>query len=90
MAKVVVLLRVLPTDVDVDVEGLKEKIEKALGGGYTLQAYRVEPIAFGLKALKLRILMPEETEGGTSSLEEVIKGVEGVGEVEVEFVSRLS
>jgi len=93
VAKVMVILRVLPSDVEVDVEGLKERIQMEiarLGGGFALQSYRVEPIAFGLKALKLAIVMPEETEGGTYLLEEVIRGVEGVGEVEVEVVSRIS
>jgi len=93
LAKVVVFLKVLPVDVDVDIEALKDKIQDAiakLGEGFSLQSYKIEPIAFGLKALKLSILIPEETEGGTYSLEEAIKNVEGVGEVEVEFVSRLS
>ena len=66
MARVVVLLRVLPADVEVDVEALREKIQVAitkLGKGFALQSYKVEPIAFG---------------------------VEGVGEVEVEVVSRVS
>ncbi|MDH5815556.1 MAG: elongation factor 1-beta [Candidatus Nezhaarchaeota archaeon] len=93
MAKVMVLLRVLPIDIEVDMEGLKDKIQAAiikLGEGFALQSYRIEPIAFGLKALRLAIVMPEETEGGTYVLEETIRGVEGVGEVEVEFVSRTS
>jgi len=93
VAKVMVILRVLPSDVEVDVEGLKERIQMEiakLGEEFALQSYRVEPIAFGLKALKLAIVMPEETEGGTYLLEEVIRGVEGVGEVEVEVVSRIS
>lgn len=88
-----VLLRVLPIDIEVDMEGLKDKIQAAiikLGEGFALQSYRIEPIAFGLKALRLAIVMPEETEGGTYVLEETIRGVEGVGEVEVEFVSRTS
>ncbi|MEB3765801.1 MAG: elongation factor 1-beta, partial [Desulfurococcales archaeon] len=49
-----------------------------------------EPIAFGLKALKIIIAIPEETEGGTEKLEEFLKQVEGVEEVEIETVHRLS
>ncbi|MDI9620117.1 MAG: elongation factor 1-beta [Candidatus Nezhaarchaeota archaeon] len=93
MAKVAAFLRVLPVDVDVDVEGLKEKIKEsltALGKEFNIHSYKVEPIAFGLKALKLTVVMPEETEGGTYIVEEAVKRVEGVGEVEVEFVTRLS
>lgn len=93
MAKVMVFLRVLPIDVEVDMEVLKNKIQTAiikLGTGFALQSYRIEPIAFGLKALRLAVVMPEETEGGTYVLEETVRNVEGVGEVEVEFVSRVS
>jgi len=93
VAKVMVILRILPADVEVDVEGLRERIQTAiskLGEGFALQSYRVEPIAFGLKALRLAIVMPEETEGGTYLLEETVRSVEGVGEVEVEVVSRIS
>jgi len=93
LAKVMVILRVLPADVEVDVEGLRGRIQTAisrLGEGFTLQSYKVEPVAFGLKALRLALVMPEETEGGTYLLEEALRGVEGVGEVEVEVVSRVS
>ncbi|MEM0083757.1 MAG: elongation factor 1-beta [Candidatus Nezhaarchaeales archaeon] len=93
MAKVVVFLRVLPVDIEVDMESLKDRIRTAvvkLGEGFALQSYSIEPIAFGLKALRLAIVMPEETEGGTYILEENIRNIEGVGEVEVEFVSRAS
>ncbi|MCC6042927.1 MAG: elongation factor 1-beta [Candidatus Verstraetearchaeota archaeon] len=93
MAKVMVVLRVLPADVEVDVEGLSARIQMAiskLGKGFALQSYKIEPIAFGLKALRLIVVMPEETEGGTYLIEEALRGVEGVGEVEVEVVSRIS
>ncbi|MEM4577140.1 MAG: elongation factor 1-beta [Candidatus Nezhaarchaeales archaeon] len=93
MAKVVVLLRILPADVEVDVETLKDKIQSAiakLGEGFALQSYEVESIAFGLKALRVAIVMPEDVEGGTYILEEAVRNVDGVGEIEVEFVSRIS
>jgi len=93
VAKVMVVLRVLPADVEVDVEGLSARIQTAiskLGEGFALQSYKIEPIAFGLKALRLIVVMPEETEGGTYLIEEALQGVEGVGEVEVEVVSRIS
>jgi len=93
VAKVMVILRVLPADVEVDVEGLRERVQSAiskLGEGFALQSYKIEPIAFGLKALRLAVVMPEETEGGTYLLEEAVRSVEGVGEIEVEVVSRIS
>ncbi|AFK50987.1 translation elongation factor 1B [Thermogladius calderae 1633] len=90
MARVLVVLKVLPEDVETKPEELKERIEKALPEGYELKGYDIEPIAFGLNALRLYIFMPEQTEGGTEKLEETVSGVPGVSQVEVEIVHRVS
>jgi len=46
-----------------------------------------EPIAFGLKALKITFAM-DENKGSTDALEEAIKGIEGVNSVEMVDVRR--
>ncbi|MEM4619261.1 MAG: elongation factor 1-beta, partial [Desulfurococcaceae archaeon] len=38
---------------------------------------------------RLFILMPEDIEGGTESLENIIQSVEGVSQLEVETVHRV-
>ncbi len=90
MARVAVILKVLPNDVSLDLGELLERIKKALPSEYEVMGSGEEPIAFGLKALKMVIAIPEETEGGTEKLEEILRGVDGVEEVEVEAVHRLS
>ena len=90
MAKVLALLKVYPADAGIDLGKLVEQIKAKLPQGYEITRHEEEPIAFGLKALKLYVLMPEEEEGGTSRLEEIVRGVEGVDEVEVEAVHRIS
>ncbi len=90
MARVAVILKVLPNDVSLDLGELLERIKKALPSEYEVMSSGEEPIAFGLKALKMVIAIPEETEGGTEKLEEILRGVDGVEEVEVEAVHRLS
>ncbi len=90
MAKVLVLLKVLPEDINIDLEELRERIAKALPEGYEIKGHDIEPIAFGLKALRLYIFMPEQTEGGTETLEKTVESVEGVSQVEVEAVHRIS
>lgn len=89
MARVAVIMRVLPNSVDITPSQLLERIKEALPEDYQIMGSGEEPIAFGLKALKLIVSMPEETEGGTEALEEVIKSVDVVEEVEVEAVHRL-
>lgn len=90
MAKVLVVTTVYPSGTDIDLDKLVEKIKEKLPEGYTITRYDKVPIAFGLSALKLYFVIPEESEGGTSRLEELLQGVEGVEEVEVEAVHRIS
>lgn len=88
MAKVAVLIRVLPAEAEVDLEELKREIEGALPDRVVLQGTDVEEVAFGIKALKLLVLMPEE-EGVMFEVEEAISRVPGVSQVDVEFVTRV-
>ncbi len=90
MARVLALVKVYPAGTDIDLGRLLETIKSKLPQGYEVTRHEEEPIAFGLKALRLYVLMPEEEEGGTSKLEELIRSVEGVDEVEVEAVHRIS
>jgi len=90
VARVLVIVKVLPTDVDVNLDDLARKIAEKLPGDYEVKGYETEPIAFGLKALRLYIFMPEEVEGGTEPLERMISEVDGVSQVEVEAVHRVS
>ncbi|MET1159670.1 MAG: elongation factor 1-beta [Thermoprotei archaeon] len=90
MAKVLVIVKVFPEDINIDLTELRSKIEKNLPEGYEVKAHEEIPIAFGLKALRLYIIMPEIVEGGTETLENAISSVEGVSQVEVEVVHRIS
>jgi len=90
VARVAVILKVLPNDVSIEPSQLLEKIKEALPSEYEIMSSGEEPIAFGLKALKVIIAMPEETEGGTEELESLLKSIEGVEEVEIEAVHRMS
>lgn len=89
MARVAVVLKVYPEDVNIDLEELRREIERRLPQDYSLKAWDEEPIAFGLKALRLFITMPEEIEGGTEPLEQIISQVPGVSQVEVELIQRV-
>jgi elongation factor 1-beta len=89
MARVAVVLKVYPEDINIDLEELRREIERRLPQDYSLKAWDEEPIAFGLKALRLLITMPEEIEGGTEPLEQIISQVPGVSQVEVELIQRV-
>ncbi len=90
MARVLAVVKVYPSGTEIDLDKLVEDIKSKLPEGYEITKHQKEPIAFGLNALILYILMPEETEGGTSTLEDLLRSVEGIEEVEVEAVHRIS
>ncbi len=90
MARVLVVMKILPEDINIELEELKERIRAKLPEGYEIARYDIEPIAFGLKALRLYIIMPEQIEGGTEPLEKLVNSVEGVSQAEVEIVHRLT
>ncbi|MEM1628323.1 MAG: elongation factor 1-beta [Desulfurococcaceae archaeon] len=90
MAHVAVIVRIFPEDIEIKHDELLNRIEKSLPQGYSIKAWEEEPIAFGLKALKILFLMPEETEGGTEQLETTLSQIPGVSQVEVLMVQRIS
>jgi elongation factor 1-beta len=54
-----------------------------------MKSSSMEPIAFGLKAIIGDFLL-DDSEGQMDKLEESIKSVEGVGQIEVTNISRQS
>lgn len=89
MALAVVTLKIMPVDPEIDLSVVeikaKEKIAAFAGKGDTKT--EIEPIAFGLKALKIIFIM-DEKKGSTESLEKDIETIEGVNSVEVTDVRR--
>ena len=83
MGKVILELRVMPKDVEIDLE----KIEKEIVEKVKPEKIEKEPIAFGLVAIKITKVV-EEVEGVVEKLENEIRGIEGVGEVEVINLTR--
>ena len=88
MARVVITLKIMPTDVDVDLDDLLNMIKNAIPEGTDVRANEVVPVAFGLKALRMNVAR-DESMGGTDDIEAAIGNLEGVAQVEVEMVSRM-
>jgi len=64
ISKVIVSIKIFPSDVTVDLGLLKEKIKKNLPEYASVYKFVEEPIAFGLVALITHIVFPEEKSGG--------------------------
>jgi len=89
MAKVVASIKIFPSDVTVNLNLLKEKIEKNLPKYASVYKFAEEPVAFGLTALIAHIVIPEETSGGLDEIEKILHGMEEVSEMETLMVRRV-
>ncbi|RLE57377.1 MAG: elongation factor 1-beta [Thermoprotei archaeon] len=87
--RVYVVARVFPKGIEVNLEELKKKIGEVLPKEFQLVKIEEEPIAFGLKALKVHVVIPEETTGGTEPLERAISSIDDVSQVEVIYITRM-
>jgi len=62
-------------------------IKKALPSNVELRGSKIEDIAYGLKSLKVQLVIPDDLEGGTTKIEEFLSSIEGVEHAEIEFIS---
>jgi elongation factor 1-beta len=79
MGSVALILKIMPESPEVDLNDLAGKIKEKVAG---VQDVREEPIGFGLKALKMAVVVDDA--GGTSdAVEEAINSIDGVERAEI-------
>jgi len=78
VGSVIISYKIFPTDITVDFNYLRKKIEECLPEFASILGFEEEPIAYGLKALITHIKIPEDKSG---VLEELEKKLEGIGEI---------
>ncbi|RLI44709.1 elongation factor 1-beta [Candidatus Bathyarchaeota archaeon] len=89
MAKVLVSMKILPSDVTTDLNLLKKKIEKELPKFASVYKFSEEPIAFGLTALIAHIVIPEEKSGGLDDVEKQLQKIDEISQMETLMVRRV-
>ena len=89
MAKVLVSLKIFPSDIDVNLEILKEEIKKNLPCYASIYGFEDQPIAFGLVALLAHILIPEDREGGLEEVESSLRENKKISDFQTVTVRRV-
>ena len=88
MGNIIIVYKIFPSESSVDLEVLKEKITKQLADIASIKRFAEEPIAFGLCALKVNMVL-EEKEGIADETEKRMAAIEGVGQIETLGLTRL-
>jgi len=79
MAKILISYKILPTEVTVNLEELKQKIKK-----------RLPEYSSVLVALIAHIVLPEDKPGGLDQLEKALQEISEISQIETLTVHRFS
>jgi translation elongation factor aEF-1 beta len=89
MGKIVIAYKIFPSEAGIDLELLKEKIKKQLSDIASVQRFAEEPIAFGICALIVNMILPDDKEGILDETEKRLTNIEEVGQIQTIGVNRL-
>jgi elongation factor 1-beta len=89
MGQIVATVKVFPEDIIIPTEDLKESIASSMPEYASIHRIDDEPIAFGLVALILHIVIPDSGGDELTGVEKALRQVEGVSEVETLLVRRV-
>jgi translation elongation factor aEF-1 beta len=89
LARVLVSIKIFPSNVDVDREDLKQKIKETLPNYTSVYQFEDEPIAFGLVAVIAHVLMPEDKTGAVDEVESSLKKLAEISDFQTLMVRRV-
>ncbi|MEM5813342.1 MAG: hypothetical protein QXL09_01690 [Candidatus Aenigmatarchaeota archaeon] len=81
MGNVAIAFKILLKSTEIDINKVKNEIIEVLNP----KEISIQELAFGIKVIKALFIIPDST--GISELEEKIRKIEGVGEVETESLT---
>ncbi len=89
MAKVLTSIKIFPSNPEGDLSKLKNEIKNKLPNEASIIKFDEEPIAFGLVALIAHITIPEEKPEKINEVEEALKSIKDISEIQVLSSTRI-
>ncbi len=89
MGSYVIRLKLLPEDTSTEHQKIIDSVSSLLPKPAQIRGHKIEPIAFGLSAVIVDVVAPEE-EGIIDRIEELVSKAPLVGQYELIAVSRMS
>jgi len=90
MGSVIISYKIFPTDITVDFNELRKKIEECMPEFASIYGFGEEPIAFGLNALIAHIKIPEDKTGVLDEVEKRLEAISEISQVQSVMVRRSS
>ncbi len=81
MGDVLLVYRIMPEDPEADLEAIVEEVRKITEQYGAYKGSVVEKVAFGLKALKSSVIIPDEG-GIVDELEDKLRTIDGIQSAE--------
>ena len=88
MGEVAITFEVMPEGIEIDLNQMKTSIESNINNFCQIQSAEEKPIAFGLKALLMTVVVQDE-DGVMDMLETKIGDVDGVQNAKVVTLTKL-
>jgi len=82
MGEVLMIFKLMPSGVEVDLEEMKENVKTSLPAEVKLNKIDEKPIAFGLVALEVSVILDDRS-GGGDVVEEVLGNIKDVNSVDL-------
>jgi len=82
MGEIAARYDLMPESTDVPLDGLSKKIPGIIPKGVKFLGTKIEPVAFGLKKIVLDLIIDDSIDGVGTVLEDALRSLNGIENVE--------